>query len=559
MKRQIITGILLIIISISGCINDKVNDNIPLAPTQNRRPENFKPFKYEYSPEDLKVNFSDEMMQLAAIQYEKLQKLNSTGKWKPTLESIESHETPEWFEDAKFGMFIDWGLWSVAGWAPKKENSKAMYPDWYEKWMYTDSATIGYHKKNWGEDFERDDFIPLFTAEKYNPEKLAGIASEAGMKYIVPFCKHHAGFCLWPSSFTHRDAYDMGPKKDLIAPLVESCKKEGLKFGFYFSLEEWEYPLISDDNKLAVRRWGGKTVPYSSNIDRQFSGKVPVKNFAGQYIVPQATEFIDKYDPDILWYDGEWDTSVKDLQSYEIAAYFYNNAEGRKEVALNDRLGLSVNDPSYESLPGPDKDKKRRWHRFVSGDFFTSEYHSHANEDLQRHAWEECRGISQSFGYNWQDTDENVISPKKFIDMFTDIVANGGNLLLIVNLDEQGALPKIQETRLKDIGKWLKVNGEGIYNTRPYSVQSDGIVAYTMSKDGQFLYAILKEWPGNMISLKGINAKPGSRVEMLGYDHSLDWSNTDADLNIKLDDNLQDENQRPCKHAWVIKILKVKA
>ena len=138
--------------------------------------------------------------------------------------------------------------------------------------------------------------------------------------------------------------------------------------------------------------------------------------------------------------------------------------------------------------------------------------------------------------------------------MFADIVANGGNLLLIVNLDEQGALPKIQETRLKDIGKWLKVNGEGIYNTRPYSVPTDGTVAFTISKDGQFLYAILKEWPGNMISLKGINGKPESKVEMLGYEKSLEWSNTDENMKIKFDDNLQNENNRPCKHAWVIKI-----
>ena len=174
------------------------------------------------------------------------------------------------------------------------------------------------------------------------------------------------------------------------------------------------------------------------------------------------------YDPDIIWYDGDMSSiSAEQLNTYEIASYFYNKAEGGKEVAINDRYGT--------------QDKK--WLRSIRGDFFTNEYGDMEKEAKKTtHAWEACWG-SQSFGYNWQDTDENVISSKEFIDKFVDIVAHGGNLLLIVNLDGQGALPKNQENRLRDIGKWLKVNREGIYPTRPVTRQIDGKVAYTRSKD----------------------------------------------------------------------------
>jgi len=428
MREKMITGLLFIFLAIPGYGQVNQDGEIPLAPAQNQRPENFQPTNYQYSWKELKDNFSEKTTKLATKQYEKVSDVNNRGKWKPTPESIDRHKAPEWFKDAKFGMFIDWGPWSVAGWAPKKDKG-AMYPDWYEFRFDTDTAFFKYHKKNWGNDFERDDFIPLFKAEKYKPQKLVGIAKDAGMKYIVPFCKHHGGFCLWPSSFTQRDVVDMGPKKDLIKPLVEECRKEGLKFGFYFSIEEWEYPIIDGAGNLQNRAWG-EIKKYTPDLEHKSSGKIAVKNYATDYLVPQATEFIDKYDPDILWYDGDLSTAgPEELHTYDISAYFYNKSEGRKEVAVNDRYGK----------------KDNKWYRSIRGDFFTNEYGDMEKEANQTiHAWEANRGISQSFGYNWHDTGENVISSKEFINMFVDIVAQGGNLLLIVNLDGQGALPMIQ-------------------------------------------------------------------------------------------------------------------
>jgi alpha-L-fucosidase len=537
MSGKVSFAVLLMVLSFG--FGQAGDNKIPLAPVENRKPQNYHSCRYPFSIEMLEDSLSEKIEKIAAIQYDKVKETNAKGTWKPTPESIDNHQAPEWFKDAKFGMFIDWGLWSVAGWAPAKDKG-AMYPDWYEYRMDTDSAFIQYHNKNWGSDFKRDDFIPLFQANKYQPAKLAAIARAAGMKYIVPFCKHHGGFCLWPSSYTLRDASDMGPGRDLIKPLVESCHHEGLKFGFYFSIEEWEYPLIGEDDRIQIRGWGNKIKPLSADLKSRISGKIAVKNFTTGYLVPQATEFIDMYDPDMLWFDGDWDTNAEELHTYEMASYFYNQAEGRKEVAVNDRYG-----------PG----KGEKWQRSKRGDFFTNEYGDMEKEAKQDvHAWEECRGISQSFGYNWQDTGDNVISSGKFIDMFADIVSHGGNLLLIVNLDGQGALPRIEEERLHDIGKWLQVNGEGIYATRPFLPHKEGQVVYTRSKDNRYVYAIMKQWPGSELLLKNVKPEKNSRIMMLGFDNTLEWEYSGEGIKVKFPLWLQDEKHRPCLYAWTLKI-----
>jgi alpha-L-fucosidase len=138
--------------------------------------------------------------------------------------------------------------------------------------------------------------------------------------------------------------------------------------------------------------------------------------------------------------------------------------------------------------------------------------------------------------------------------MFSNIVANGGNLLLIVNLDQQGALPAVQENRLKEIGKWLNVNGEGIYRTRTWSTISEGDVVYTCSKDKKYVYVIMKEWPGKEISLKHSGAANGSEVSLLGYNGDLKWNTVDGQLRVIFPDRLMDEKNRPCSYAWVLKI-----
>ena len=538
---------------------------IPLAPPEYRRPAGIDPgddynpalFRYPYSLNDMRRKFSDETMQKAAKEYQRMTEVIERGKWKPAWESLMQHPAPEWFSDIKFGMFIDWGLWSVAGYTLLLGENKAVYPDWYEYQMIADNegprrydkhrkvfSLKKYHEKNWGKDFTRGDFIPLFTAENFNPDALTDLAIEAGMKYVIPFCKHFSGWCIWPSSYTHMDVGErLG--SDIMMPLVENCRKKGLKFGFYYGTQEWEYPIITDTG-MVIRNWfrmgySNPGAPYTPDMENLIPGKIPVKNFLKDYSIPQAVEFIDKYDPDILWYDGDWDTSISDLGSDQISAYFYNKAEGRKEVAVNDRYGLKKED--------------RRTSRSRFGDIFTSEHHSIAADKKNgNHAWEENRGISTSFGFNWQDTDANVISSKGFIDMFVDIVSEGGNLLLIVNLDGKGALPDVQVKRLKDIGRWLKVNGEGIYYTRSYTTPKEDNVRYTRSKDKGTVYAISLGWPGKELQLKSVEPSKGSKVYMLGYEKPLKWSHKNGVTTIALPSELQKEANRPCEHAYTFKL-----
>ncbi len=532
---------LLLVISLSGC-KEKVIE------------QNFEPYNYTYSIEDLKAKFSAEIIANAEKDMAELERVNSSGSYQGTLQSIDAHPTPEWYEDAKLCIFYDWGLYSVAGYGIK-EWSRARYPDWYLNHMY--HMLSDYHEETWGKDFHRDDFIPMFTAENFDAKEVVEMVKMSGAKYIVPFNKHHDGYCLWDSRYTHRDAVDMPPYRDLTAELVEACKEAGIYHGFYFSVEEYEYPLIDENDSLRIRYWSKNMAPdnagavektgeyYGEFIDslhnRMLSGKVPVRNFIDEMIVPQAKDFIDKYDPDILWFDGEWQRPAEYYRTPEIVAYFYNRAEGRKEVVSNDRLGIGT--------------------REHSGDFYTSE----TDEVVEKmdYPWEENRSMSESYGYNHTDSLENYLTADELIQMLVRIVAKGGNLNLMVNPDGTGKVPQVQMDLLKELGDWLRINGEAIYGTRPYEVLCDNTqlgqpVWYTMSKDSTYAYAIVFDWPKSETFIcKGANAIWDTEVTMLGYEESLEWVDVGKRLwgmSAKIpEEMLGNPDARPSDYAWVLK------
>ena len=279
---------------------------------------------------------------------------------------------------------------------------KARYPDWYLHRMYTELAE--YHARTWGPGFERDDFVPLFTAAGFDAEKVADLVAASGARYLVPFSKHHDGFCLWDSSYTERDVVDLRPGFDVTRALVDACRRRGLRNGFYFSVEEYEYPVVLPDGSIAVRLWEEEMAHGASwrKVDdqvltdlaplheRRLSGKIPVPSFVDDYLVPQAKEFIDRYQPDILWYDGEWGRSSDYYRTRELAAYFYDRAEGQRPVVVNDRFG---------------KESRRAF-----GDFFTSET-DEITQPIDR-TWEENRSMSGSYGYCRTD-DETDTSPRR--------------------------------------------------------------------------------------------------------------------------------------------------
>jgi alpha-L-fucosidase len=507
---------------------------------------------YRHSTAELRDLEGARLLEAARKSRQEMQAVIDAGPYRPAWDSLGRHPVPDWFVDAKLGIFYDWGLYSVAGY-DEKGWKKARYPDWYLHNMYT--SLKAYHARTWGPDFERDDFIPLFTGRAFDAEAVATLVADSGARYLVPFSKHHDGFCLWDSSFTHRDVVDMSPGFDVTGALVRACRKRGLRQGFYFSVEEYEYPVVEDDGSLALRLWsermadgaavrtvaGEHLTDLEPRFSRRISGKVPVPDFVADYLLPQAKEFIDRYEPDILWFDGEWERPSDYFRTRELAAYFYDRAEGRREVAMNDRLGRET--------------------RRVRGDFYTSET-DEITVPIDR-VWEECRSMSGAYGYLRSERTEDYLSATELVHMLVRIVARGGNLLLIANPDGEGWLPDVQVERLNELGRWLKVNGEAIYATRAYEthVEETQLGAgtwYTRSKDGRYAYAILFDFPRDeTVVLQKANPRHGTEVRLLGYDEPLEWVDTGKDaygMVVRIPEAMRrDASRRPCAHAWVIR------
>ena len=333
-------------------------------PTAPQRPVDFKPFQFEFSAEQLQDKFSGDQMKRAGAELKEIQAVNEKGPWKPTWESLDQHQAPEWFLDAKLGVMLNWGMHSVPAW--DKERGGAMYPDAYGVAMYVDEGVRAHHVRHWGADVQWDDFLPLFKAESYDPDSLVNLFKEAGARYLITMSKHHDGVAWWDSQWTKRSFVQMGPKKDLFSPLMAAARKDNLKVVMYFCYEEWATAMLGADEKPCCRLWNWGTYaglhPLTPESRRRVSGNVPVKNYYDQYMTPLVKEMIDRFDPDGLWMDGEWATPTETLRSRELAAYFYNKAAGRKDVYVNDRYGSGTRDKH--------------------GDVFNSEYNT-----TQRSLW----------------------------------------------------------------------------------------------------------------------------------------------------------------------------
>jgi len=509
------------------------------APEGYRRPKDWKPVLYPKNLRQIAKDHSEETMARAKKQMDKVNAVNAAGKYKATGKSLDTHHCPEWFIDAKLGIFIDWGLWSLASWCPYVKGAR-LYPDWYELRCSSDysknntfNATSAYHDKNWGPDFKRDHFIDLFKGSKFDAPALVKLFDSCGAKYVVPFLKHHSGFCLWDCSYTFRDSVDQGAHRDFAKEIADACRARGLKFGCYTSQAgEWEYPILQDDGSIKIWCEAREMVECTPDMEWKASGKIAVKDFVRDYIVPQTTEFIDKYDPDLLWYDYDWTTFAHKNGSYDITAYMYNKAEGRKEVACNDRYGKAL----PEEIKGRFTKRPRNWLRTVRGDFYTDEWGDTEEclDPAKWHPWESCSGISKAYGNHWMENYDTsmVMTEAEFVRHFTGIVSRGGNLLLLVNLDPQGAIPAVQKERLEQIGKWLERYGEAIYATRICAPFTTPEIDYTMSKDGQTRYAIVKK-PTKEIVLK-CAVPDNASVTVVGGNAPLATKKTDGGLAVTL-------------------------
>jgi alpha-L-fucosidase len=453
-------------------------------------------------------------------------------------DSLDKRPCPEWFLDAKFGIFIHWGLYSVPSWGKVGE-----YAEWY--WNKMSDKKPGnpwwqYHTNMFGENFDYKSFAPLFRAQLYDANKWADIFARSGARYIVPTSKHHEGFCLWPSSEASKtwdrpwNAAVIGPKRDLMAELAEATRKRGLKFGFYYSLYEWFNPLWLSDRK----------------------------RYVDEHMFPQFKDVVTRYQPAIIFSDGEWDLHSKEWRSEELLAWLFNESPCREQVVINDRWGKDC--------------------RHKHGGYFTTEYAAGMKD--ASHPWEESRGMGFSYGYNRAERLDDYKPARELIFVLIDLVSRGGNLLLDIGPDGDGTIPVIMEQRLVEIGDWLKVNGEAIYGTRyagrpcqwtdgkmPEQKFGEYMVKYSLMdqlgqqpKNGQAvkqlfftkkteaLFAITAGWPDRKLVLRGVKVPANAIVTLLGVADPLPHKVDGDTLTIEVPDLRPD--QAPCRHAYAFKI-----
>jgi alpha-L-fucosidase len=428
--------------------------------------------------------------------------------YQPTWDSLDKRPTPSWFEDAKFGIFIHWGVYSVPAWGPK-----GTYAEWYWHEMQdTNKATWKFHVQTYGASFKYPDFANQFKAELFNPNEWADLFARAGAKYVVLTSKHHEGFCLWPNPQSWNwNSVDVGPHRDLCGDLTKAVRARGLKMGFYYSLYEWYNPL------------------YKSDVNR----------FVAEHFIPQFKDLVTRYQPSLIFADGEWEHSSETWRSPELLAWLFNESPRRDELVVNDRWGKET--------------------RGKHGGYYTTEYgevHVGKGKDVpkERHPWEENRGIGRSFGYNRNENVGDYRPASDLVHLLVDMTAQGGNLLLDVGPTADGRIPVIMQQRLIELGDWLRINGEAIYGTRAWRQTSEGKTVRYTSK-GQDVYAICLSWPERELLLAAPHPTANTQVTFLGRTETLDWKPENNGLRIQIPALSPDEV--PCHDAYVLKLANV--
>ena len=347
----------------------------------------------------------------------------------------------EWFSEAKLGIFIHWGIYSVNGIS--------------ESWSFFN----GYISHS---DYMKQ--LDGFGAEKYDAKEWANIIKESGAKYTVITTKHHDGFALWNSKYGKLNSLNSSKSKsDLLTPFVKEVRDRGLKLGLYYSLPDWSYEDYTfHTNKIKryniedqPKRWG-KFLKFRDN---------------------QLNELKKRYNPDLWWFDGDWEQNAKEWGSENLKKLLQKNSHN---VIFNSRLN------SY-------------------GDYETPEIGIPVYRPSSKY-WELCMTINDSWGY--QQNDTNYKSPMQIMDLFVDTLSKGGNLLLNISPKSDGTIPKQQKTVLKELGKWNKKHSSAIYSTKKGIPYDHFYGPTTLSKDEKTLFLYVRDIPkDNKIVLKGISNK----------------------------------------------------
>ena len=469
---------------------------------------------------------------------QEVDRVAAAGPFRPSWDSLKEYRVPAWYQDAKFGIFIHWGLYSVP----------AFGSEWYPRQMYLEGTPeFKHHVATYGPQhkFGYKDFIPMFKADKFDAAQWAELFRKSGAKYIVPVAEHHDGFPMYDCSFTAWSAAKMGPKRDLVGELAAAVRKQGLHFGASsHRIEHWFFmeggrKFDSDVRDPRFEAFYGPAQPQKTADGKE---NPPSEKHMRDWLA-RTTEIVDKYKPEVLWFD--WWIEQPAMQPYlqKFAAFYYNRAREWKSpgVAINYKHTAFPEQTAVLDIERGKLDKKR--------DLF----------------WQTDTSVSiKSWGYIEND---EFRTPDSVVDDLVDIVSKNGCLLLNIGPRPDGTIPQPAQDILLAVGRWLGVNGEAIYGTRPWKVFGEGPTQVvsgsfkdTASKPftgqdirftakGKTLYAIALAWPENgRLVVKSLGDVPVKGVELLGTKERLTWKRDTSGLTVDL------PARRPNDYAFVFRI-----
>ncbi len=459
-------------------------------------------------------------------------------------------KVPGWYEDAKLGVFVHWGPYSVPGWAPISGDIQEIFADkgprdyfvnnpyaeWYLNTMRIQgSPTWSHHRSTYGEDVPYEHFAQRFQCESagFDPSAWAALFAKAQARYVVFTSKHMDGFELWPSTYQASGHGSESPVRqekthDWVGAVSEAVRAAGMRMGLYYC--------------------GGFDARFESRVIRTLGDcvlAVPESDEYARCAEAHVRELVERYQPAILWNDVGFPASV-DLEAllsayYEVVpdgvandrwAQFPLPRPGTLKRTLTELL-LHHGDRIWPLLP-------RRHRRFgfpasPMGDFRTPEYE--APDVPEQRKWELARGLGNSFGFNREEGDLDTLSLQALIHMLIDVVSKNGNLLIGVSPMADGTIPQRQRERLEGLGAWLDVNGESIFGTRPWkkaeTLSEDGrSVRFTQSGDSLFATVLSPARAGDLTL--AMRLRDESQVVLLGQDTALQWRQVERGVAITL-------------------------
>ena len=479
--------------------------------------------------------------------------------YEPTWESVRTHPLPDWYADAKLGVFIHWGLFSVPGWAPQVDDVQQVlkdggpaglfrdnpYAEWYRNSMQVEgSPTWQHHRETYGADYPYDGFVEPFDAgtAECDLDAIAALCADAGAGYVVLTTKHHEGFTLWPSSTPHPKKGAYHARRDLVGDLTDAVRARGLHMGLYYS--------------------GGYDWPWNDAVMREAADAVlavPADPAYERYATAHVRELIERYRPSVLWNDICWPPGG-DLA--ELFAFYYDSVP---DGVVNDRWLQptarrgAVGDAFIRGAGGlmqllwQHLPEEKRGLTFPSAnhyDFLTPEY---ATFDAAREEkWEATRGVGHSFGANRNERPQDIVTTTDLVRSFCDIVARNGNLLIGIGPDEKGVIPEEQARPLRGLGAWMAANHEAVRGTRPWALAAtqttEGTQVRFTRRDG-VVYAILLDLPGQRtFGLRGVDLSGVREPVLLGGDERLDVTTDAGDVRITLPERV------PVQPAYAIRL-----